>query len=304
MALADKDRIPTGISIAQAYSKIRDWYKENVFRVASRGDEYGRNSAALISALPTPRETTELEQRAIFREVMTGLLEWAYTESDSEFQMADYVRGATQAAGVDWRLTEDEERELRRTPLWPLLTPGLMESQNDAETGHNGTTPTTSNQQTQQSRPNPAGIQQLEDELIAALSIEDESVRVNKLLELAPSLAPEPLDRVLVSTNYLHDASLRSFAIANLAPYLNEEQLNRAVSFASRSNDLAQRNFALGSLGPFLSEENRANVIDTIRSTPIDQDRLRGWVGLAPYLTSDLKQEAISAALIDTAGEA
>ncbi|MFZ0064159.1 MAG: P-loop NTPase fold protein [Pyrinomonadaceae bacterium] len=138
---------------------------------------------------------------------------------------------------------------------------------------------------------------QLEDELIAALSIEDERLRVEKLLELAPSLAPEPLDRVLVSTNYLHDAYLRSFAIATLAPYLNEEQLDKAATFASRTNDLAQRNFALGSLGPFLSEETRANVIETIRSTPIAQDRLRGWVGLAPYLTSDLKQEAISTAL-------
>jgi KAP-like P-loop domain-containing protein len=138
---------------------------------------------------------------------------------------------------------------------------------------------------------------QLEDELIAALSIEDERLRVEKLLELAPSLAPEPLDRVLVSTNYLQDAYLRSFAIATLAPYLNEEQLDKAATFASRTNDLAQRNFALGSLGPFLSEETRANVIETIRSTPIAQDRLRGWVGLAPYLTSDLKQEAISTAL-------
>src|SRR2546423_3711903 len=52
MGLGNDDRKPIGISLSDAYSKIRNWYQSNIQRVASRDDDYGRRSADLIRALP------------------------------------------------------------------------------------------------------------------------------------------------------------------------------------------------------------------------------------------------------------
>lgn len=128
MAPANGDRIPTSISMSEAYSKIREWYQRNVQRVIDRGDEYGRQSAALINALPATSATTDLEKQAIFGEVIASLLEWAYHESDGEYKMYAYAKGALQTAGIDYSLSDSEIAELRKSRLWPFLTYGHREA--------------------------------------------------------------------------------------------------------------------------------------------------------------------------------
>lgn len=122
MAPGNGDRIPTGISMSDAYAKIRDWYQRNVQKAIDRGDDYGRRSAALINALPAASATTDLEKRAIFGEVLASLLEWAYVESDGEYKMYAYAKGALQTLGIDYQLSAEEIADLRKSRLWPFLT--------------------------------------------------------------------------------------------------------------------------------------------------------------------------------------
>lgn len=126
MGLGSDDRIPSDISMADAYSKIRQWYQSNVQQAIELGNDYGRRSAALINALPATSATTDLEKRAIFQEVISNLLEWGYHKSDGEYKMAADARGGAKAAGSDWSLSEGERKELRKSRLWPYLTSSVQ----------------------------------------------------------------------------------------------------------------------------------------------------------------------------------
>jgi hypothetical protein len=116
------DMKPTGISLIDGYSRIREWYQSNIEKAVAQGDDYGNRSANLIRALPSADATSDLEKRAIFQEVISGLLEWAYNESDGEFKMYTYAKAAAEAAGLDWRLSTEEREQLSTSRLWPFLT--------------------------------------------------------------------------------------------------------------------------------------------------------------------------------------
>jgi hypothetical protein len=89
MALDSKDPIPTGISAADAYAKLRTWYQAHVGTVEARQDDYGKKSAAYIRAMKAAPSATEMQDA--FKQVLTGLLEWAYHESDGRYKMAAYA---------------------------------------------------------------------------------------------------------------------------------------------------------------------------------------------------------------------
>jgi hypothetical protein len=116
------DAKPIGISLEDGYSRIREWYQSNIQTAIARGDDYGTRSANLIRALPAADATSDLEKRAIFQEVISGLLEWAYHESDGAFKMYAYAKAAVEAAGVDWYVSKEEREQLRTSRLWPFLT--------------------------------------------------------------------------------------------------------------------------------------------------------------------------------------
>jgi len=101
------------------YQKIRDWYQKNVAQLDNyENREWVKPSRRLILALPP--KATELEMRAIMREVRTGLLEWGYSRSDGEKSMNEYAREAVGGQGYD--LSREEENSLRReSPLGLLL---------------------------------------------------------------------------------------------------------------------------------------------------------------------------------------
>lgn len=104
------------------YSKLRDWYQLNVEQIGG-DDDYPARSRRLIKILPKPEQATDLEVRAIFQEVLMGLLEWAYVESDGESAMNEYASEALSAGGFERYLNEDETNQLRKSRLWPYLTP-------------------------------------------------------------------------------------------------------------------------------------------------------------------------------------
>ncbi len=73
----------------------------------------------LSAIFPPASGTTELEKRAVMKEVMAGLLEWGFIGSDGSQKMNEYARAATDRFG-GYGLKESEIDELRATSrLWP-----------------------------------------------------------------------------------------------------------------------------------------------------------------------------------------
>jgi hypothetical protein len=122
MALSPSDPQPKGISVADAYSAIRAWYKSNVSKADARGGDYGRDSAKLIRFLPPTSALNDLEQRAILREVILGYLEWGYHQSDAQYKMAAYAHAAFEARGSSYSLSSAEKESLNTSQLWPYLS--------------------------------------------------------------------------------------------------------------------------------------------------------------------------------------
>lgn len=84
MGLNADDKKPVGMSLADAYERIREWYSRNIALLRQKmGDcEYAKKSEGLIRALPPASQLSELEIRAVLGEVIYGNLEWAYHQTD------------------------------------------------------------------------------------------------------------------------------------------------------------------------------------------------------------------------------
>jgi hypothetical protein len=112
------------VSTKKAYTAIRAWYqshKAGLLRLGQRKDDYVERSTKLIDALPPANRVTVLEIRAVFREVMTGLREWAYRDSDEKYEMSEYAKLALQSEGLTFELSEDELKKLMSSWIWPYI---------------------------------------------------------------------------------------------------------------------------------------------------------------------------------------
>lgn len=142
------------------------------------------------------------------------------------------------------------------------------------------------------------GPEFLTDELAAAQSIENEDLRVEALLDLAPRLPQERLGALLDALALVQDEATRALGIAGIAPYLDEGQVRGGIEIAGRIATIAARCHALGALGMRLPKDEIAQLIGQIDvSTSNPNDRLKAWVQLASYLPSELKREAITTAM-------
>jgi hypothetical protein len=113
-----------------AYERIRNWYREHP-GLNKGSAEYVTASNLLINALQA--QASELEMRAVMKEVLAGLLEWGHGQSDGQQTMAAYAQEAVASFG-GYSLREAEEAELRRTSsLWPYLSSGRRERQVQSE---------------------------------------------------------------------------------------------------------------------------------------------------------------------------
>lgn len=120
-ALAGESRL-AGILLQDAYKAIRAWYLENLPMIEWRPSSYYTSSTAFIRALPEPGELSDLEMRAVCVEVLNGLLEWAYSENDGHFRMAEYACAALKPYGTTYSLTLDEREQLKTSALWPFFS--------------------------------------------------------------------------------------------------------------------------------------------------------------------------------------
>jgi hypothetical protein len=124
MGLSINDKKPVNISLKDAYSKIRRWYRVNIKTLRSLNNVYEERSSALIKVLPPTKIITVLEIRAVLGEVIGGNLEWGYHKEDGKYKMAAYAHGALEASGLNWHLSENERNQLKKSVLWPYLIIG------------------------------------------------------------------------------------------------------------------------------------------------------------------------------------
>lgn len=72
----DIDKVPKGLSLEEYYKKIYDWHLKNKNRV-----DY-KKYKELLKALPHPDEVNLEDIVFVCREVIAGIMEWAYHEVD------------------------------------------------------------------------------------------------------------------------------------------------------------------------------------------------------------------------------
>ncbi|MBO9369311.1 hypothetical protein [Chloroflexus sp. MS-G] len=136
MGLDPKDPKPTQITIREAYTKIRQWYRVNVpkfldrpakeietgeFKIVRDFSASAKACFDLVDNLPDQSELSDIEIRAVLVEVISGKLEWAYHQSDGDYKMAAYAHAALEQAGLPTFLSEAEKRELRGSRIYPFL---------------------------------------------------------------------------------------------------------------------------------------------------------------------------------------
>jgi hypothetical protein len=89
-----EDKRPTGLSVQERYRRIRTWYQANVSKYAAEPGNLGENaklSEPYIRDLPPPESASPTQIEAVFNDVKRGRLEWAYTQSDGKYTMAEYA---------------------------------------------------------------------------------------------------------------------------------------------------------------------------------------------------------------------
>ncbi len=122
MGLGRDDKKPQNISLKEAYGKIRYWYQDNIDFLLQRDDEYSQKSLMLVKALPSANAVTNQEIRAVLVEVISGLLEWAYHQSDDNYKMAAYAHAALESSGMKLQSSKNEIEQLKKSRLWPYLS--------------------------------------------------------------------------------------------------------------------------------------------------------------------------------------
>ena len=142
MGLSNEDKTPDGISLREAYTKIKQWYKINtpLLTQDSSGilhtgglvtqrnySKYANAALDLVNSLPDENGLSEVEIRAILSEVISGKLEWAYHESDGDFKMAAYAHAALKKANKPLFLPKEVKVELKKSLLYPYLSPHLRD---------------------------------------------------------------------------------------------------------------------------------------------------------------------------------
>jgi hypothetical protein len=111
-------------STAKAYKAIRLWYQSHtaeLSRLRPRTDGYILRSIKFIEALPAHDRISTLEIRAVFQEVMTGLLEWASNDSDGKYKMSEYAKLALRGQGLPLQLVKDEISTLKSSWIAPYI---------------------------------------------------------------------------------------------------------------------------------------------------------------------------------------
>ena len=84
----DIKKVPKGLLLREYYARIYEWHKMNKNKVFTKlkyrgkDDPYVKCYLKLVDALPDPRMVSKEDIAMICREIIAGLMEWAYHEED------------------------------------------------------------------------------------------------------------------------------------------------------------------------------------------------------------------------------
>ncbi len=77
----DLEKILTGLSVEEAYSRLRTWYCSHAPTGHALSDDYKRRSAKLVAKLPL--KPSDADVAYVCLNVISNLLEWAYHQADN-----------------------------------------------------------------------------------------------------------------------------------------------------------------------------------------------------------------------------
>lgn len=113
-------------AMKEEYTAIYNWYKRNENNIRGGDEDYKQASQRLIRALPPPTSVSDVEMKAVFHEILTMYLEWAYGETDGNMAMNEYAKKALSPLPEDerMRLSDLEIKALQKSRIWPYIRLG------------------------------------------------------------------------------------------------------------------------------------------------------------------------------------
>lgn len=77
----DIEKVPKGLTLKEYYSRIYRWHRKNS---NSKQDDspYARRYQDLVESLPAPEKASSEDIAFVCKEVIAGLMEWAYHKVD------------------------------------------------------------------------------------------------------------------------------------------------------------------------------------------------------------------------------
>jgi len=95
----DLEKVPKNLSLKEYYARISNWHRKNKNSIFARlpnrerDDPYVRYYMKLVEVLPRPRFAVPEDIAFICREVIAGLMEWAYhIEDENGIKTAAYAQ--------------------------------------------------------------------------------------------------------------------------------------------------------------------------------------------------------------------
>ena len=93
----DLEKVPSHLTLRDLYERIYDWHRKNLQTVNEAVKDEQSNLAylELVRHLPAPSKATEDDIALVCREVIVGLMEWAYHKKDKyDIKTAAYAHFA------------------------------------------------------------------------------------------------------------------------------------------------------------------------------------------------------------------
>lgn len=95
----DVAKVPKGLSLKEYYTKIYNWHVKNNNKIFNKLSNRNKNDPyilcylELIKVIPKPNLASQEDIAFVCREVVAGLMEWAYHEKDEKsVEIADYAQ--------------------------------------------------------------------------------------------------------------------------------------------------------------------------------------------------------------------
>ena len=137
----DIDQVPLGLSIEDYYDRIIGWYKASkdfILKKTGRpkNDSYVECYRALIRAAPARGAVHSADIALVCKEVVTGLMEWAYHEKDSHgVKMAAYAYYVLESF-FDGPGGETTRASIQQSKLEPHTMNNCMGRKRSSESNH------------------------------------------------------------------------------------------------------------------------------------------------------------------------